>query len=43
LRRLKETNYIKSEQFESLFNDAEEICKIIGSIQIAIKKKNNQQ
>ncbi|MCI4443050.1 MAG: four helix bundle protein [Lentimicrobium sp.] len=38
LKLLKETNYIKSEEFESLFYDAEEICKILGSIQIAIKK-----
>jgi len=40
LKLLKETDYIKTEEFESLFNDAEEICKILGSIQIAIKKKN---
>ena len=42
LKLLKETNYIKNEEFESLFNDAEEICKILGSIQIAIKKKISQ-
>ena len=39
LKLLKETEYIKEDQFESLFYDAEEICKIIGSIQIAVKKK----
>ena len=31
----------KIDEFESIFNDAEEICKILGSIQIAIKKKIN--
>jgi four helix bundle protein len=41
LKLLKETDYIKKEEFESLFYDAEEICKIIGSIQISIKKKSN--
>lgn len=40
LKLLKETDYIKIEEFESLFNDAEEICKILGSIQISLKKKN---
>ena len=41
LKLLKETGYIKIDEFESIFNDAEEICKILGSIQIAIKKKKN--
>ena len=41
LKLLKETEYIKNEEFESLFYDAEEICKILGSIQIAIKRKIN--
>jgi four helix bundle protein len=41
LKLLKETGYIKIDEFESIFNDAEEICKILGSIQIAIKKKIN--
>jgi four helix bundle protein len=39
LKSLKETEYIKVDEFESIYNDAEEICKILGSIQIAIKKK----
>ena len=39
LKLLKETEYIKVDEFESIYNDAEEICKILGSIQIAIKKK----
>ena len=41
LKLLKETDYIKEDEFGTLFNDAEEICKIIGSIQISIKKKSN--
>jgi four helix bundle protein len=39
LKLLKETDYIKTEEFDSLFKDAEEICKILGTIQISIKKK----
>ncbi len=39
LKLLKETAYIKQDEFDSLFYDAEEICKIFGSIQIAMKKK----
>ena len=39
LKLLKKTEYIKVEEFESIYSDAEEICKILGSIQIAIKKK----
>ena len=41
LKLLEATEFIKGDEFESLFNDAEEICKIIGSIQITIKKKLN--
>ena len=41
LKLLKEIEYISNNEFESIFNDAEEICKILGSIQIAIKKKIN--
>ena len=41
LKLLKETEYIKVDEFENIFNDAEEICKILGSIQISIKKKIN--
>ena len=39
LRLLKETEYINQDEFSSLFVDSDEICKILGSIQIAIKKK----
>lgn len=43
LKLLNKTNYIKDKEFESLFNDAEEICKIIGKIQITMKSKNREQ
>jgi len=42
LKLLKETEYLNKEEFESLFNDAEELCKILGSIQIKVKKDNNE-
>jgi len=43
LRLLVETNYLDKEQATSLLQDAEEICKIIGAIQITIKKKINNK
>jgi four helix bundle protein len=43
LKLLNKTNYIKDKEFESLFNDAEEICRIIGKIQITMKSKNREQ
>lgn len=39
LKLLKATNYLDQEQANSLFNDTKELCKIIGSIQITVKKK----
>ncbi len=39
LKLLQATDYLSIEQVDSLLNDAEEICKIIGSIQITIKNK----
>lgn len=42
LKLLKETKYISKEEFESIYNDANEICKILGSIQISMKNKINQ-
>ncbi|MDR2206169.1 MAG: four helix bundle protein [Flavobacteriaceae bacterium] len=39
LRLLLATDYLNQEQADSLLNDAEEICKIIGKIQITIKNK----
>lgn len=32
LRLLNATEYLSNKEFESLFNDAEEICKILGKI-----------
>ena len=40
LRLLNATGYITDNEFESLFNDAEELCKIIGKIQITLKTRN---
>lgn len=37
IRLLKDTNYLTSEQSESLLNDVTELLKIIGSIQKTIR------
>lgn len=39
LRLLCSTNYLTQQETESLLSDIDEICKIIGSIQISMKKK----
>jgi four helix bundle protein len=41
LKLLQATDYLSEEQAESLLNDAEELCKIIGKIQITIKTRNS--
>ncbi|MDR1585089.1 MAG: four helix bundle protein [Prevotellaceae bacterium] len=41
LRLLKATNYLTEEQADSLLNDIKEILKIIGKIQITMKKTNS--
>jgi four helix bundle protein len=41
LKLLQATDYLNQEQAESLLNDAEELCKIIGKIQITIKNRNS--
>jgi len=41
LKLLKATDYLSKEQAESLLKDAEELCKIIGKIQITIKTRNS--
>lgn len=41
IKLLFRTNYISSKQYQSLITDANEICKIIGTIQISIKNKLN--
>jgi four helix bundle protein len=39
LRLLKETNYLSQTEFESLFLDADEICKILGKIIVTLKSR----
>ncbi len=41
LKLLQATDYLSKEQAESLLADAEEICKILGKIQITIKNRNS--
>ena len=41
LKLLLATDYINKEQADSLLKDAEEICKILGKIQLSIKKRNS--
>jgi four helix bundle protein len=41
LKLLQATDYLTIEESESLLADAEEICKILGKIQITIKSRNS--
>ena len=41
IKLLLATDYIEKEQAGSLLRDADEICKILGTIQISIKKRNS--
>jgi len=41
LKLLLATNYLTVEQATSLLSDAEEISRILGKIQITLKKKIN--
>ena len=41
LKLLTATDYLSQEQADNLLNDAEEICKIIGKIQITMKNRNS--
>lgn len=41
LKLLFETEYLNKDQFESVQKEAEEICKIIGKIQVTIKTRNS--
>jgi four helix bundle protein len=41
LKLLQATDYLSEEQADSLLKDAEELCKIIGKIQITIKTCNS--
>lgn len=40
IKLLQATNYLSEIQSSQLLQDAEEICRIIGKIQITIKKRN---
>ncbi len=42
LKLLQATDYLTKEQAESLLADAEEICRIIGKIQITLKNRNTK-
>jgi len=42
IKLLTATNYLTKEQSQKILNDAIEICKIIGKIQLTIKAKNKQ-
>jgi four helix bundle protein len=41
IRLLTATEYIDEKQSQSLLAEAEELCKILGSIQLTLKKKIN--
>ncbi|HRO08657.1 MAG TPA: four helix bundle protein [Saprospiraceae bacterium] len=41
LKLLNATQYISKKEFDSLHNDAEEICKILAKIQITLKSRNS--
>jgi hypothetical protein len=38
---LKETDYLSAEEGDDLLVDANEICRILGSIQVKMKEKLN--
>jgi four helix bundle protein len=41
LKLLRATSYLTKEQVESMLNDGEEICKILGKIQVTMKTRNS--
>ncbi len=41
LKLLYQTEYITKDEFESMFLAADEICKILGKIQITLKTRNS--
>lgn len=41
IKLLKETNYISKLEADLLLNDADEICRILGKIQLTLKNKAN--
>ncbi|MBD2152484.1 four helix bundle protein [Pseudanabaena sp. FACHB-1277] len=40
LRLLKDTDYLTQKEFESIYPDVEELCRIIGSIQKSTKNNS---
>jgi four helix bundle protein len=42
LRLLKDTDYLTEKEFQSIYPDAEELCKIIGTIQKTTKQNLNR-
>ena len=42
LRLLKETDYISSKEFESIYFECEELCKILAKIIITLKGKSKE-
>ena len=43
VRLLRETGYLSEAEAESLLRDVDELLRIIGSIQVTMKEKRNQQ
>ncbi|HXS56513.1 MAG TPA: four helix bundle protein [Hanamia sp.] len=41
VKLLHATSYLTNDQVESMLNDGEEICKILGKIQITMKTRNS--
>ncbi len=41
LRLLQATDYLSKSASESMLSDAEELCKILGKIQITLKSRNS--
>ena len=41
LKLLQATDYLTQQEADSLLNDTEEICKILGKIQITLKTRNS--
>ncbi len=41
IKLLQETDYLQEKEAKNLLNDAEELCKILGKIQITLKSRNS--
>lgn len=41
LKLLKATDYLNNQEAESMIADAEELCRILGKIQITLKNRNS--